>query len=240
MRNFKLIIEYDGTDFNGWQVQPEVRTVQGELLGALRDLASGEVQVTGAGRTDAGVHAAGQVASATFDTRLTPAKLHDALNGKLPADVIVRGVEEVPLDFNARFAAKKRRYQYYLIRRQTALWRRHFHYIPGELDIPAMRAAIRALPGERDFTSFASSADTSRTKRCHVMRAELFESPPLLILAVTADRFLHHMVRTIAGTVLEIGRGKALDMAALIETRDRRAAGPTLPPHALYLMEVVY
>ena len=121
MRNFKLTIEYDGTDFSGWQVQPGVRTVQGELLEALGELADGGVKVTGAGRTDAGVHAAGQVANALLATRLSPDELRNALNGKLPDDLVIRRVDEASLGFNARFAARKRRYHYYFVRRRSAI-----------------------------------------------------------------------------------------------------------------------
>ena len=239
MRNFKLTIEYDGTDFHGWQVQPDVRTVQGEIISALGELGSG-VSVTGAGRTDAGVHASGQVANARLETRHEAATLVKALNAKLPRDVSIREVEEAPLSFNARFDARSRTYRYIITRHPTALWRRHFHYYGGELDVGAMRKAVRAMLGEHDFSSFSSSADTSRTKLCRVMSAGLSEAPPLLSFEITADHFLHTMVRSIAGTLLEIGAGKPWDVREIMERRDRGAAGPTLPPHGLYLVGVRY
>ncbi len=239
MRNFKLTIEYDGTDFHGWQVQPDVRTVQGEIIRALGELGD-RVSVTGAGRTDAGVHAAGQVASARLRTRLDAPTIARALNAKLPPDVRIRGAEEAPLSFNARFDARSRTYRYIVTRRPSALWRRYFHYFGGELDIGAMRGAVGRLIGEHDFSSFSSSADTSGTKACRVLSATLAEAPPLLSFEIKADHFLHTMVRSIAGTLIEIGAGKPLDIQQIIEQRDRRAAGPTLPPNGLYLVGVGY
>ncbi len=240
MRNYKITLEYDGADFFGWQVQPDTRTVQGELVGALETISCGEVNVVGAGRTDAGVHAVGQVVSARLETKLEPSVIRRALNAKLYPDVYVKGVEEVSLSFNARYDAKYRTYNYIFIRRPTALWRRRFYPFDGELDLHAMREALRGIVGARDFTSFAASSDSSATKVCNVIDAGLADSPPLVILSITADHFLHHMVRTLAGTILEIGRGKPFIMHEIVGKKKRAAAGPTLPPHALYLMEVRY
>ena len=239
MRNFKLTIEYDGTEFHGWQVQSDVRTVQGEIMRALGELGGGAA-VTGAGRTDAGVHAAGQVANARLETCLDTPTIARALNAKLSRDVRIKGIEEAPLSFNARFDARSRTYRYVVTRRPTPLWRRYFHYYGGELDIQAMRGAARELVGEHDFSCFSSSADSSGTKVCRVMTTELVEAPPLLSFGVTADHFLRTMVRSIAGTLIEIGTGKSRDMRGIIERRDRGAAGPTLPPNGLYLVEVRY
>lgn len=240
MRNFKITLEYDGTDFFGWQVQPDLRTVQGELVGALEMISEGEVKVVGAGRTDTGVHAVGQVASARMETKLEPTVIGRALNARLYPDVFIRNVEEVSLAFNARFDATSRTYHYIIIRRPTALWRHRFYLYDGELDLHRARGALREVIGERDFTSFASSADTNTTKICNVIDACLTDSPRLVVLSITADHFLHHMVRTLAGTILEIGRGKPWSMSEIIEAKKRTAAGPTLPPYALYLMEVRY
>ena len=240
MRNFKVVLEYDGTDFRGWQIQPDERTVQGELSRAIAETTGETRNVTGAGRTDAGVHAAAQVASFASETRLSPVVLRRAFNARLPVDIRVRSVEEAPGGFNARFDAKSRTYHYIFITRATALWRNYYYLVTATLDLPAMRRALVELRGEQDFTTFASSGDDSRTKRCVVSKAELLETPPLLALEITADRFLHHMVRSIAGTALEIGRGKPWNMAEIVAARDPAAAGPTLPPHALYLMHVRY
>jgi tRNA pseudouridine38-40 synthase len=240
MRNFKVVLEYDGTGFHGWQIQPDRRTVQGELSRAIEEITGERSTVTGAGRTDAGVHAAAQVASFASGTRLAPGVLCRALNARLPEDIRIRNAEEAPRGFNARFDAKSRTYHYILIRRPTALWRRYYYLVTAELDLAAMRRAAGELVGEGDFTAFASSRDDSATKRCRVMQAGVIETPPLVTIAVTADHFLHHMVRSIAGTVLEIGRGKRRDMAEILAGLDSAPGGPTLPPHALYLMHVGY
>jgi tRNA pseudouridine38-40 synthase len=240
MRNFRVVLEYDGTDFRGWQIQPGERTVQGELSRAIVEITGETRTVTGAGRTDAGVHAVAQVASFASETRLEPAVLRRALNARLPEDIRVRGVEEAPGGFNARFDAKSRTYHYIFITRATALWRNYYYLVTAALDLPAMRRGLAELRGEHDFKTFASSRDDSLTKRCIVSKAELLETPPLVAIEITADHFLHHMVRSIAGTALEIGRGKPWNMTEIVAARDPAAAGPTLPPHALYLMHVRY
>jgi len=240
MSNFKLILEYDGTGFHGWQIQPDLRTVQGELRRAIEETTGERTTVTGAGRTDAGVHAVAQVASFASGTRLAPDVLLGALNARLPKDVRVRRLEEAPPRFNARHDAKSRTFHYILIRRPTALWRNYYYLVTAGLDIAAMRGALGELRGERDFTTFATSQDDSPVKVCRVIRAELVESPPLVTFAVTADHFLHHMMRSIAGTVLEIGRGKPWSMSGIIAARDSSRSGATLPPYALYLMHVGY
>jgi tRNA pseudouridine38-40 synthase len=240
MRNLKLTIEYDGSDFHGWQVQPGLRTVQGELYRAVAELGGTAVKIVGAGRTDAGVHATGQVANVKLVTKLGVSALLGAVNARLPRDVLVREIEEVPLSFSARFDASSRTYHYMLIRRTTALWRRYFYCYRGDLDVPAMRREMKLLPGEKDFSSFCSSADFGGTKMCRVMKVDLVESPPILTFRITADHFLHTMVRVVAGTLLDIGRGKPLMMGQIIEARNRAAAGRTLPPHGLYLVDVRY
>ncbi len=240
MRNFRLTIEYDGSDFHGWQVQPDMRTVQGEILRALSELSHGPVKLVGAGRTDAGVHAAGQVASAGLETDLALDVVKRALNAKLPRDIWVRHAEEAHARFNARFDARSRTYRYVFIRRRTALWRKYFYYVDGDLDLRAMRVELSKLIGEKDFTSFTSAADVCMSKRCRVIGAEITDSGPLLSLTVQADHFLYHMMRVIAGTILEAGRGVTLDMNGILEARERSMAGPMLPPYALYLMEVTY
>jgi tRNA pseudouridine38-40 synthase len=240
MRNFRLTIEYDGSDFHGWQVQPGLRTVQGELAGAFAGIGGKEITVVGAGRTDAGVHAAGQVANVKLVTKLDDSALARAVNAALPRDIVVRGLEEVPLSFNARFDALSRTYEYIFIRRTTALWRRYFYCYRGSLDVHAMRRAMRLLRGEKDFSSFCSSADSCGTRMCRVMEVDLIESPPLLKFRIRADHFLHTMVRVVAGTLLDIGRGRPMVMERILEARDRAQAGRTLPPHGLYLVDVRY
>ncbi|UCF04758.1 MAG: tRNA pseudouridine(38-40) synthase TruA [bacterium] len=240
MQNVKLILEYDGGGFSGWQVQPDRRTVQGELYSVFRELSTCEVKIVGAGRTDAGVHAAAQAANALLETKLGLDELMRAVNAKLPPDIRVKRLEEVPLHFNARFDARSRTYRYIFIRRPTALWRDYFYFAAGELDIAAMRQAVSRLVGEHDFAAFASASDERTGTRCRVIRAEISDTYPLLSFSITADHFLHTMVRSLAGTLLEIARGRAGDIEEIIGARDRSAVGKVLPPHALYLMGVEY
>lgn len=243
MRNFKLTIEYDGSGFSGWQVQPNQRTVQGKLYDALGEIAAGELKVIGAGRTDTGVHAVGQVAHALLETDMTTGVMLKALRGKLPRDIVVRAVEEVPLSFSARYDARSRRYHYIFIDRSTALWRKYYHEVPKGFSregIDAMNEQLRALRGEHDFAPFAASGSNAKTTVCRIIRAEIIENRPLVTLSITADRFLYNMMRSIAGSVLRAGTGGNVSIAGILDSGDRSAAGPTLPPGALYLMEITY
>ncbi len=239
MRNLKLTLEYDGTDFHGWQVQPGCRTVQGELYRIFGEFKAGQTRITGAGRTDAGVHAVGQVASVKIDTCHGTEVILRALNAKLPRDIVVKSVEDVPLSFSARFDAVSRTYNYIFILRQTALWKRYYYYVKGGLDTDAMRRVLKELEGERDFASFENSGDDTGTM-CRITGTGIYTSYPLVTMSVTADHFLYNMVRNIAGTVLQAGKGRDIDIRRVIESKNRAAAGPTLPPYALYFMKVGY
>jgi len=239
MRNIKLTIEYNGSGFSGWQVQPSKRTVQGKIVKVISKLAGHEVKITGAGRTDAGVHAVGQVANFHIKSDHSSSTIKSALNGHLPPDILIRDVEEVPLSFHSRYDARWKTYNYIFILKKTALWRGFYLQAAGDLNIDAMRNALSRITGEKDFASFASSSDV-KTTNCRMISASLNLQPPLLTISLKADRFLYNMVRTIAGTVLEIGMGKDYDVDKIINARNRALAGPKLPPHALYLMEVVY
>jgi len=243
MRNFKLTIEYDGSGFSGWQVQPGQRTVQGILRKALGEIAAGDVKIVGAGRTDTGVHAVGQVANAMLETGMTTGVMMKAMRGKLPPDILVRSVEEVPLAFSARYDARSRRYHYIFIDRPSALWRNYYHEVSKGLDntaIEAMSEQLRALRGEHDFAAFAASGSKVRSTVCTILQAEIIESRPLVTLSITADRFLYNMMRSVAGTILRGGMGGKVSIADILASGDRSAAGPTLPPGALYLMEIKY
>jgi tRNA pseudouridine38-40 synthase len=239
MRNIRITLEYDGGPFSGWQVQPGKRTIQGEIMRAVSKLAGEAVKVIGAGRTDAGVHAVGQVANFNIATGHSVETIRDALNGNLPQEIYVKKAEEVPAGFHARFDAYSKTYQYIFILKRTALWRDRFLSIRADIDIKRMRAAASRLQGERDFSCFASSSD-GETGRCRIISTSIIEQPPLLVFEVTADRFLYNMVRAMAGSLLEVGRGKDLDIDSIIESKERSSAGPTLPPYSLYLMGVRY
>jgi len=242
MRNFKLVVEYDGTDFFGWQKQKGKRTVQGELERAAAETLGVPVVVHGAGRTDAGVHAWGQVCHFQAQTRLDPTRLGKAISSRLPPDIRIRAAQEVPLDFHARFSATGRSYGYYVRTEPTALWRRYFHVVNFEPDLEAMRQAAGFLIGEKDFASFTPASSTTGTTLCKLRRLEIRRTGVVVAFFIEADHFLHRMVRIMVGTLLEVGRGRygPERLEQILGKRDRSLAGPTLPPQGLFLIEVHY
>ncbi len=242
MRNFKLRIEYDGTDFHGWQKQPHLRTVQGVLEDAVATIFRGRVPVNGAGRTDAGVHAIGQVCNFVIDTDRTAEQVGRAIAGVLPEDVKVRRADEVGIDFHARFDAVGRRYVYYLRTEPTAIGRRFAHVVTYSLDVGAMRAAAGFLVGEKDFTSFTPTRSSDVPTTCDVKEIAVEQKDELISIMIRADHFLHHMVRVIAGTLIEVGRGRIPPehIETILCKKDRAAAGPTIPPNGLFLVDVEY
>jgi len=249
VRNVSVVLEYDGTGFHGFQYQPGQRTVQGELEKALRRITGEEVRVIGAGRTDAGVHAAGQVASFRTTSELPAARLVRALNGVLPPDVAVRSARDVPLEFHARFSARARAYRYSIWNAETPtpLRRYYTYHWRGHLDVEAMRRAAGLVVGTHDFASLAGAADESgegreRTTLRTVYRAECRREGELVEIDVEANAFLPHMVRNLVGTLLWVGSGRTDEegFAAILAARDRSIAGPAAPPHGLCLVDVYY
>jgi len=242
MRNFRLVVEYDGTDFHGWQKQPEMRTVQGSIEEALADIFDKEIPLNGAGRTDAGVHALGQVANFVHETTMTTQQIGKALLSKLPEDIQVYRVSEADLNFHARFSASSRRYTYYLRTEPTAIWRRFAYVVSSPLDIEAMNKGAACLIGERDFTSFTPARSNGVPTRCNLLSLDVKDHEDVLAVEVEADHFLHNMVRVIVGTLIEVGRGRFRPehVEEIVGKKDRGAAGPTIPPNGLFLMEVVY
>ncbi len=245
VRKVKLTIEYDGTDFSGWQVQPGARTVQGELEAAFSGLAGVDVRVHGAGRTDAGVHAMGQVAHAETDLVLPIEELKAALNARLDKDVFIISAADVGVDFNARFDAVSRAYVYLMGFRESPLWRRRRLLVRGTLDRNAMQAALKPLNGEIDCSSFCLTGSEPKHHRCRIDGISLewlSAHGGMLVLRVEADRFLRGMVRSIAGTLIEVGRGRIQpeSMRKILDARDRGRAGPTVPPWGLYLERIRY
>lgn len=242
MRTFLLRVAFDGTDFRGWQRQPGERTVQGVLEDALAGLLGTAVRVQGAGRTDAGVHARGQAASLAVETTLPVAALRPALAPRLPRDVRVVGAEEVAAGFDARRSATARRYAYRLLRGEDPLLER-FAWRPRVWPASeALEAATRELEGRHDCSSFRSAGSSDTRPECAVSRAAWREWEGGLVLDITADHFLYHMVRTIVGTALVAAAAPdpAAAMRAVRDARDRAAAGPTAPAHGLCLEEVLY
>ena len=244
MTTFKLTLEYDGSRYHGWQVQPGLQTLQAEVQGAIQQIIQAPIAVTAAGRTDAGVHALGQVAGFTTSSALSAAEWARALNGLLPADIAVRSVEVAPETFHARFNAKSKLYRYRILARQhrSALDRHRFWHIPYALDVEAMRTASRSLIGRHDFSSFQGSPTDTENAVCEISLLELMRDAEELAIEIQADRFLKQMVRNIVGTLVEVGRGKiqAGAVEEILAAQDRRKAGPTAPPQGLYLVRVDY
>ncbi len=257
MRNLRLILAYDGTDFHGWQIQPRAVTVQGLLTQTLESLLSETVQVFGSGRTDAGVHAEGQVANfKTASTLLLP-NLMQVLNDRLPPSVRVRKITEAPLDFHARYQARSKTYRYRIWTGKTCppfLWR-YVHHHRTPLDVAAMERAAEWFEGEADFASFAVSngrrdkgkegrepGNRSTVRRIFRSQVGKRAGKPLLVYEVQGSGFLHHMVRNMVGTLLEVGRGKLRpeDIPRILLARRRPLAGPTVPAKGLTLVQVEY
>ena len=245
-RTFKLVLEYDGAAFEGWQKQPGGhRTVQGELIAALERLGTGALRVMGAGRTDAGVHAEGQVASVSMETALDAGTLLRALNGGLPRDLAVVSCEDAPPGFDARRDATGKHYRYRIWNGavRSPLRRSRSHAVPRPLDLGAMAQAAAALVGTHDFACFQAAGSevphTVRTlRRCDVSG----HSGAGVVLDLVGDGFLRHMVRNVAGTLIQVGLGQrgADTMPTLLAGRDRGAAGPTAPAHGLTLVSVAH
>jgi tRNA pseudouridine38-40 synthase len=242
VRNIRLVVEYDGSDFCGWQRQPKVRTVEGEIVRVLGGLIGSEPEIIAAGRTDSGVHALGQVINFSSASRMEPAEFMSALNSLLPPDVRIVGASEESLSFNARYDATKRVYRYEISTRPTSLWRQRRWYVGWQLDVTAMADAAGLLVGNHDFSAYTCK-DEERSpwidmKETVVGRIE----PDGIQLVFAANRFLRKMVRMLTGTVVEVGRGKLEPSAVydILSKRDRMRAGPCAPPHGLYLVNVEY
>jgi tRNA pseudouridine38-40 synthase len=240
---YRLEVSYDGTGFHGFARQPQVRTVQGEIEAALSRVLKLNVETTGAGRTDTGVHAVGQVVSFVAIEELDLVRLQRSLNGILhPEMVVIRLTTEVP-GFDARFSAAWREYRYQILNglhpdplRRTFTW-----HVSDSLDLDAMNAAAEQLIGEHDFASFCRVPASGGTVR-RVLEARWTADQPLVVLRIRANAFCHQMVRSMVGFMVEVGRGRrrADETAAVIAAADRSAAGPMAPPHGLILWEVGY
>jgi len=251
MRNIKLTIAYEGTDFHGWQVQPGVPTIQGALNDAARKITQEKVTVHGASRTDTGVHALGQVAHFKTQSALSAVELQRALNALLPPAIRIVAAEEAGPEFHARWLAQGKTYRYRIYRGRVLPPFEHgraLHY-PWPLDEEAMAAAARRFEGEHDFTSFAASSGSEEDDRDRntvrvVHSSEIVREPGREEIAyvVRGQSFLRYMVRKIVGTLIEVGKGRIVpeDIPQLFEARDRSRSGPTMPPEGLYLVSLEY
>ncbi len=242
MQNYKLILSYDGTDFHGWQRQPKKRTVQGTVEDSLTKITQKKINVTGAGRTDAGVHARAQAANFKANLKMADDELFRALNSLLPQDVRVTSFERTDLDFHARKMAKSKVYQYRIFNSITIspfIIRYVLHW-PSPLKVQSMREAAPLFIREADFTAFSSNRLLQPVRR--VTRSELNKTEDEIIYTVEASGFLRYMVRTMVGTLLEVGKGKLLpeQIEELFKKKERTLASPTAPAKGLCLIQVNY
>lgn len=241
-RNIRLILEYDGTHFKGLQLQPGKRTIQGELETSLHRLFGIPVSTIAAGRTDTGVHALGQVINFKTTTHLKADRIQNALNALLPEDIVVRETGMVPPDFHARYSASRRKYLYRIGYKQRAIGRGYNWWIRRPLNLKAMQNAAAMLLGCHDFTSFCVAASKQNNRECHIFECIWQEHEDGIQFLIEANRFLRSMVRSIVGTLVDVGKGKHLtaDIVRILDAKDRANAGQTAPPQGLFLMQVTY
>ena len=246
MPNIKLTLEYDGTRYYGWQRQRSLPTLQGILEEKIKQLTNEPVKVIGAGRTDAGVHAIGQVANFKTRMRLDKQAWQRALNSLLPEDIIVWKVERKGEKFHARYDAHCKIYRYCILNRpfRTAIGRQYQWVVYPPLNLARMRKASRLLNGRHDFSAFqaGSAVEKTRSSVCTIQKLSISKRRGAILFTIEADRFLHQMVRTIVGTLVEVGKGKRSpeEVTTILRSKDRNRAGQTAPPQGLFLMEVKY
>ena len=244
MRNIKLTIEYDGKDFKGWQKQPNKPNIQGEIERAIYNITKEEVDLIGSGRTDAGVHALGQVANFKTNSNISIEKLALAINSQLKNTIIIKKAEEVDERFHSRYNAKHKTYRYIINNSPcgTAIYRNLEYCFPIKLDVAKMQEAAKYFEGEHDFKAFKSSGTSAKNSVRTIYNASVKQEGEKIIIELTGNGFLYNMVRIISGTLLDVGlhKIKPEEIKNIIEEKDRQKAGKTLPAHGLYLVEVKY
>ncbi len=243
MTNFKLIIEYDGTHYSGWQIQPHQKTIQQEIERRLSKILNEKIKINGSGRTDAGVHALGQVASFKTTSIIKPPIIKKALNSLLDKDIRIKSVSKVDKDFHARFSAKKKTYRYQISLTEPGVFERYYYnYIPYKLNLPLMKKEAKDLLGKHDFKCFEASGRRAKDTVRIISKANFTKKGNKLYFTIEGNGFLYNMVRNIIGTLIEIGRGKFPKgtIKELIKTKDRNKAGPTAKACGLVLVRVGY
>lgn len=244
MRNIKLTIEYDGKDFNGWQKQPNKLNIQGEIERAIKDITGEDVDLIASGRTDAGVHALGQVANFKTDSNIPVEKIPIALNTKLKRSIRILAAEEVDERFHSRYNCKKKTYKYVINNSAngTAIYRNLEYNFSQELNVDKMNEAVKYFIGEHDFKGFKASGTSSKSSVRTIYDAKVYKNGDRVNIELTGNGFLYNMVRIISGTLIDVGIGKILpeEVPDIINSKERTKAGKTLPPNGLYLIKVEY
>ena len=245
MRNIKLVIEYDGKEFNGWQKQPNKLNIQGEIEQAIERITGEKVDLMASGRTDAGVHALGQVANFKTNSNIPIEKFPIALNANLKKSILIKSAEEVEERFHSRLNCKRKTYRYVINNSKygTAIYRNLETHIPIKLDIQKMQQAIKYFEGEHDFKAFKASGTSSKSSVRTIYKAEVLDARnERIYIELTGNGFLYNMVRIISGTLVDVGLGKIEpeEIENIILSKDRQYAGKTLPPQGLYLLTVEY
>ena len=244
MRNIKLIIEYDGKDFNGWQKQKKKLNIQGEIERAINEITGEEVELNASGRTDAGVHALGQVANFKTNSKVPIDKFPIAINTKLKKSIRILLAEEVEERFHSRYNCKRKTYRYIInnSKNGTAIYRNLEYNFDQELNVEKMNEASKYFIGEHDFKAFKASGTSSKSSVRIIYDARVFKIDEKIIIELTGNGFLYNMVRIISGTLVDVGIGKIQpkDIIKIIESKNRTQAGKTLPPNGLYLVSVEY
>ena len=246
MKNIKLTIEYDGKDFNGWQKQPNKLNIQGEIERAIQEITKEEkIELNASGRTDAGVHALGQVANFKTNSKMPVEKFPIAINTKVKKSIVIKNAEEVPERFHSRYNCKQKTYRYIINNSEygSAIYRNQEYHVPIKLDVEEMKKAVKFFEGEHDFKGFKASGTSSKNsvRKIFKTKVELHDDSRIYI-ELTGSGFLYNMVRIISGTLVDVGLGKikAEDIPEIILSGDRQMAGKTLPPQGLYLLKVEY
>ena len=245
MRNIKLTIEYDGKDFNGWQKQPNKLNIQGTIEQAIKSITGEDVELNASGRTDAGVHALGQVANFKTNSQIPIEKFAIAINSRLKKSIVIKKAEEVDERFHSRLNCKRKTYRYIINNSPygTAIYRYLETHIPQKLNVEKMKKAVKYFIGEHDFKAFKASGTSSKSSIRTIYKAEVLKMPNNRIyIELTGNGFLYNMVRIIAGTLVDVGTGeiKPEDIEKIIKEGKRENAGKTLPPNGLYLVDVKY
>jgi len=245
MRNIKLVIEYDGKDYNGWQKQPNKLNIQGEIERAIESITGEEkIDLIASGRTDAGVHAFGQIANFKTKSNIPIGKFPIAINSQLKKSVVIKSAQEVEERFHSRYNCKEKTYRYVINNSEqgSAIYRNLEYHFPIKLDVKLMQQAIKYFEGEHDFKGFKSSGTSGKNSVRTIYKAEIKQEGEHIYIELTGNGFLYNMVRIIAGTLLDVGLGKIKpeQIPEIIDSGERTKAGKTLPAHGLFLLEVKY